>query len=83
MKKPNYKKAKAELAKLGVPTYQRFDMQNFGISAEHPDSDNWVRFYDSPPDWDFGVHPTIDNILRKHGLFCEWINGGELGVYAI
>jgi hypothetical protein len=34
-------------------------------------------------DWVFGVNPKLDSTLRKHGLFAEWINGGEVGVYKI
>ena len=80
--KPNYKKAEAALKALGVPTYQRSDMKNFGINAEDCDSYKWCSFYSQDPTWDFGVHPLVDSTLRKFGLHCEWINGGELGVYA-
>lgn len=29
----------------------------------------------------FGVHNNINDLLRKHGLYAEWINAGVLGVY--
>jgi len=84
MTKANYKKAEAALKALGVPTYQRSDMPNFGISAEDEYSYKWLDYYEGHrmTGWDFGVHPDIDKTLNKFGLRCEWINPGELGVYA-
>jgi hypothetical protein len=83
MIKPNYKKAEQALKAMGVPTYQRSDMPNFGISAEDSDSYKWLDYYEGyRMDWDFGVHPDIDKTLAKFGLRCEWVNPGELGVYA-
>jgi hypothetical protein len=81
--KRNYKLAHTALTKLGVPLYQRSDMENFGISAEDSDSYKWLDYYEGwrMDGWDFGVHPDIDKTLRKYGLRCEWINPGELGVY--
>ena len=77
-----YIKAFNELKKLGVPVYEREDMDGrFQISAEEPESSQWVSYYESPINWVFGVNPKVDNVLRKYGLFCEWINAGELGVY--
>jgi hypothetical protein len=29
----------------------------------------------------FGVNPQVEGTLAKYGLFSEWINPGELGVY--
>lgn len=83
MTKANYKKAEAALKALGVPTYQRSDMPNFGISAEDENSYKWLDYYEGHrmTGWDFGVHPDIDKTLNKFGLRCEWINPGELGVY--
>jgi hypothetical protein len=79
--KRNYIKAYNALKKIGVPVYVRDDMDGrFQISAEEPDSYKWVNHYQYPSNWDFGVHPKIDQILRENGLFCEWINGGELAV---
>ena len=83
MAKANFKKAEQALKAMGVPLYQRSDMPNFGISAEDGDSYKWVDYYEGyRMDWDFGVHPDIDSTLRKFGLHCEWVNPGELGVYA-
>lgn len=82
--KANYTKAEAALKALGVPTYQRADMANFGISAEDSNSYLFLDYYDGDrmPGWDFGVNPIIDKTLAKYGLHSEWINPGELGVYA-
>jgi len=80
--KANYTKARQALTKMGVPTYQRSDMEHFAISAEDAESYKWVDYYEGyRMDWDFGVHPEIDKTLRKYGLHSEWINPGELGVY--
>ena len=80
--KRTYIKAFNALKKMGVPVYEREDMGGrFQISAEEPDSYKWVNYYASPMSWAFGVHPKIDEALRKCGLFSEWINPGELGVY--
>jgi len=81
-----YTKAYIALKKLGVPVYTRDDMDGrFQISAEEPDSYKWADYYegDTHPDWIFGVNPKIDETLKKFGLFAEWINPGELGVYEI
>lgn len=83
MKLP-FKLAYAELAKLGVPVFQRPDHQakgNFGISAEEPESYEWLSYHSAPMDWIFGVHPTIDAVLTKHGLFAEWETPGSVNVY--
>jgi len=80
--KRTYIKAFNELKKLGVPVYERDDMDGrFQISAEDAESYKWASYYESPLGWDFGVNPQIDKVLRKYGLFAEWINAGELGVY--
>lgn len=82
--KRQYRLAYNALEKLGVPVYERDDMNGrFQISAEEPDSYKWLDFYegDRMPDWIFGVHPKIDEVLSKYGLRSEWINAGELGVY--
>jgi len=81
--KANYKKAEAALKALGVPTYQRADMQHFAISAEHENSYKFCDYYADGyiPDWDFGVNPIVEKTLAKYGLHSEWINPGELGVY--
>jgi hypothetical protein len=82
--KANYRHAYNALKKLGVPVYERDDMNGrFQISAEDPKSFEWLDYYSGHvmPDWDFGVHPLIDKTLAKYGLHSEWINAGELGVY--
>jgi hypothetical protein len=84
--KRKYIKAYNALKKLGVPVYVRDDMDGrFQISAEEPDSFKWADYYegDSHPNWIFGVNPKIDEVLGKFGLFSEWINPGELGVYEL
>lgn len=84
--KQAYIKAFNELKKLGVPVYIRDDMGGrFQISAEEPDSYKWANYYEegfgARSTWIFGVNPIIENVLSKCGLYCEWINPGELGVY--
>lgn len=72
------------LQKLGVPVYEREDLNGrFNISAEDAKSYEWCDYYDGiyRTDWNFGVNPVIEQVLDKYGLFCEWINAGELGVY--
>jgi len=72
------------LKKMGVPVYVRDDMDGrFQISAEEENSSDWADYYSRPSDWAFGINPKIDAVLSKHGLFAEWINPGELGVYRI
>ena len=71
------------LKKIGVPVYVRDDMSGrFQISAEEPESYKWCDYYsmDAVSGWVFGVNPVIDQVLKKYGLFSEWINPGELGV---
>jgi hypothetical protein len=80
--KRNYRNALNALNKLGVPTYQRSDMDHFAISAEDADSYKFCDYYAyMREDWEFGVSPVITDTLRKYGLHAEWINAGELGVY--
>ena len=80
-----YIKAFNALKKMGVPVYVRDDMDGrFQISAEDPESYKWANYYaDARADWDFGVNPVIGQVLKKYGLFTEWINPGELGVYEL
>lgn len=79
-----YVKAFNELKKMGVPVYVRDDMDGrFQISAEDEQSYKWADYYESPSSWAFGVNPKLDAVLSKHGLFSEWINPGELGVYQL
>jgi hypothetical protein len=77
-----YRNAFNALKKLGVPTYQRSDMEHFAISAEDAESYKFCDYYAyMREDWEFGVSPVITDTLRKYGLHAEWINAGELGVY--
>ena len=80
--KRNYRNALNALKKLGVPTYQRSDMEHFAISAEDSESYKFCDYYAyMREDWEFGVSPVITETLAKYGLHAEWINPGELGVY--
>jgi hypothetical protein len=82
--KRNFRLAFNALQKLGVPVYVRDDMDGrFQISAEEPDSYKWANYYESPSSWVFGVNPQVDATLGEYGLFSEWINPGELGVYQL
>jgi hypothetical protein len=77
------------LRKINAPVYERYDIKNFQISAEcnfDPKYGDtlWADYYDGHTigsDWEFGVNPLITNTLHKYGLYAEWINAGELGVY--
>lgn len=76
-----YAKAFKALQTMGVPVYTRDDMQGrFQISAEDAESYQWVDYYSQNPNWCFGVSPELEQALSKFGLFCEWINPGELAV---
>lgn len=83
--KRQFRNAFNALKKLGVPVYVRDDMGGrFQISAEEPESYKWADYYAyARAGWDFGVNPLIDQVLKKYGLFSEWINPGELGVYEL
>lgn len=83
MKAP-YKKAFQALQALHVPMYLRDDTKaGFVISAEDPTSYQWADYYSRRDDWNFGVNPRLDAELRRFGLFCEWMNPGELHVYQL
>lgn len=84
--KRNFRLAFNKLKSLGVPVYVRDDMDGrFQISAEDPESYKWCDYYegDRNSGWVFGVNPQVEGTLAKYGLFSEWINPGELGVYAL
>lgn len=83
--KKDFRNAYNALKKMGVPVYVRDDMDGrFQISAEDFESYKWADYYAyDRADWIFGVNPKIDEVLKKYGLFSEWINPGELGVYYI
>ena len=72
------------LKKIGVPVYVRDDMGGRFQINEHPDSYKWADYYAyNREDWEFGVNPAVDQALKKYGLYSEWINPGELGVYEL
>ena len=82
--KRDFRNAYNALKKMGVPVYVRDDMDGrFQISAEDDESYKWCDMYEHPDHWNFGVNPKIDEVLKKYGLFSEWINPGELGVYYV
>jgi hypothetical protein len=71
---------------LGVPMFTNEDndrLGNFCISAEEPHSHEWVNYYAEASDWVFGVNPALESVLKRYGLFAEWINPGCLGVYRV
>lgn len=78
-----------DLNKLGVPMYiHQGETYHFLISAEENYDTVWADYYamtDSVLYYDdlddFGVNEKINAVLDKHGLYCEWINAGCLGVY--
>lgn len=83
--KRNFRLAFNALKKLGVPVYERDDMNGrFQISAEEPESYKWCNYHAyNREGWNFGVNPQVDGTLAKYGLFSEWINPGELGVFQL
>ena len=77
-----YIKAFNTLKKMGVPVYVHAnDAGNFSISSEEPESLQWADYYTMNREWLFGVHPDVDTVLRKQGLYAEWVNPGRLSVY--
>lgn len=69
---------------MGVPVFTNEDndeLGNFCINGEAASSQAWCNYYDSPVDWDFGVHPAITAVLDQFDLMAEWVNPGYLGVY--
>jgi hypothetical protein len=79
--KPKFQQAYNALRTLGVPLFERDDQPGrFFISAEMPESDEWVSYWGGGRDWIFGVHPAVDATLRQFDLFAEWENPGCLVV---
>jgi hypothetical protein len=77
-----YIKAFNALKKMGVPVYEHVDDNgNFSIDAEASEADGWADYYTRSSDWIFGVSPSLDKVLTKHGLYGEWVNPGRLSVY--
>lgn len=84
--KRNFRLAFNALKKINAPVYERCDIENFQISAEHNfdlryGNKLWASMYENINGWDFGINPEIDRILDKYALHAEWINAGEVGVY--
>jgi len=84
--KRNQRNAYNALKKLGVPLFERSDIEGtFLISGEDAESYKWCDYYDGYriPDWEFGVHPLITKTLRKYNLFAEWENPACLVVWDV
>ena len=82
--KANYRKAFEQLKKMGVPVYVHVDHEDrFDISAEESNSGKWVCYPSWNPhlSWEFGIHPDVNTILHKHGLYAEWVNPAQARVY--
>ena len=75
-----YIKAFNALKKLGVPVYEN-DFGTISISAEAVNASDWVDYYNESPDWEFGVNPQVEKVLRANRLYAEWVNPGYLNVY--
>ena len=89
----NAKRAYEALKKIGAPVLSP-DLGwggHFAISGEYygrddgfyegskdfdPDGNLWFDYYEN-----YWGSDHINDILKKHGLFAEWINAGVLGVY--
>lgn len=77
------------LKKIGVPVFERDDLEQhgtFGISAEENYDTLWADYYetahlDNHYNYQFGVHPKITTILDKYDLHAEWDNPGCLSVW--
>ena len=60
-------------------------MHTEDYDPEQPD-EGWAGSYSScgyPDEFydDFGINRRLVELLDDNGLFAEWINGGEFGVY--
>ena len=77
-------KAFNELKKLGCPGFERSDYEGrFMISAEDPESYKWADYYAyADGRWKGeNTSPKLEEIMKKHGLYCEWENAGCLIVW--
>lgn len=71
----NYVNAYRELKELGCPVYVHSDdFENFSIDGE---SGGWIDYW---MNWE---DARLEPILRKNGLFMEWVNPGRGAVYLI
>ena len=82
--KRNYRKAYVELKKMGCPVLEGgyYNTDTFRISAEDNVTDTWADYY-AHNYGEFGVKQEVCDVLRKHGLYAEWINPGVLAVHNI
>jgi hypothetical protein len=79
--KANARKAMNELKKMGVPVFERSDIEYFGISAEEEDSYKWLDYWGEYRGNCVWVNEEIENVLDKYDLFAEWENPGYMVVY--
>lgn len=90
------RKAAEELLALDAPVYhagQGESGAHFVLGGELRDDNDsyWADYYqeelvESMGDNGvilnaFGIRTQVHDILRKHGLFAEWINAGMVGIY--
>lgn len=66
--------------------YGRDDGFYPGHKDNAPDGNPWAYYWgielDPGENWSvMGIHKTIVDILKKHGLYSEWVNAGVAGVY--
>lgn len=66
---------------MGVPVFERSDLESFGISGEHENSIYWADYWNQNPKWIFGLHPAAEKVLSENGMFAEWETPGNLIVY--
>lgn len=79
--KKQFRLAFNALKKIGAPVCEDDwygNTDNFRISAECNDdawwADYWAGCY---------IDPRIEAILKKYGLYAEWVNAGVLNVYEV
>ena len=78
-------KVVTDLEALGLKLIEWAKMQNeIRISAEEFYDDIVLDYYDGYmlENHPFGIDAKIHAILDEHGMHAEWINPGEVGVYA-
>ncbi len=83
----NVKAAFDELVAIGAPVMMNDWGGHFNISGEsNYDGMVWADYYNEYEleSLDcFGVAKSINKILKKHKLWCEWYNAGVLCVYLL
>jgi hypothetical protein len=71
---------------MGVPVFTNADNAkhgNFFIDGEARNSDLWISYHFPFPHWEFGVNPTLGEVLDQFGLMAEWVNPGLVAVLKI